>query len=241
MLPCSYMYHKQYRNCQPEWMDDPHIDPHVLQNAVDDITKLNHLLGGFTFTLQAIHKIIARHPNKPLTIVDAGCGDGAMLRYLEKHIAGDHVTFIGIDLSAQSIAAARAKSAGLSRVRFRVSDILTIDTTTFSCDILTSTLTMHHFLDDQIVTFLQKFKQMASKAIIINDLHRSWVAYTFFKYFSPIFIKHEISRHDGLISIAAGFKKADFKRYSKAIGVHNDLILWKWSFRYIWIIPTHEC
>jgi SAM-dependent methyltransferase len=234
------MYKSQQRNCQPEWMDDPDTDTVTLQHAVDDITKINRLLGGFKFTLQAIKKLIKNNAGKPVTIVDAGCGDGAMLRYLDQHIQGEHVQFIGIDLSARSVKCAREKSEGLSRVRFRESDILNIDTSTFSCDILTSTLTMHHFKDEQIVTFLRKFKEMASMAIVINDLHRSRLAYGFFKYFSPIFIRHEISRHDGLISIAAAFKKADFKRYSLAIGVNNDLVIWKWSFRYIWIIPTHE-
>jgi SAM-dependent methyltransferase len=234
------MYKSAMRNCQPEWMDDPSTDAITLQHAVDDITKINHLLGGFKFTLDAVNEILAKHPNKPLTIVDAGCGDGAMLRYLEQHLPQENLSFVGIDFSPRSIASAREKSEGLSRLRFRESDILQLDTATFTCDILTSTLTMHHFNDDEIVTFLKKFKKMASIAIVINDLHRNRLAYLFFKYISPIFIRHEISRHDGLISIAAAFKAADFKRYAAAIGVHNDRLLWKWSFRYIWIIPTHE-
>lgn len=228
------------RNCQPEWMDDPSTDAFTLQHAVDDITKINHLLGGFKFTLDTVNEILVKNPKKPLTIVDAGCGDGAMLRYLEQHISQERITFVGIDFSARSIASAREKSEGLSRLSFRESDILQLDTATFTCDILTSTLTMHHFNDDEIVTFLKKFKEMASLAIIINDLHRNRLAYLFFKYISPIFIRHEISRHDGLISIAAAFKTTDFKRYATAIGVYNDRLLWKWSFRYIWIIPTHE-
>lgn len=234
------MFNSKKRNCQPEMMDDPLIDPIILQHAVDDITKINHLLGGFKFTLDAVKKVIKQHPDKPLTIVDAGCGDGAMLRYLDAHIHGDHMRFVGVDLSPLSIEKARKKSVGLSRVSFRESDILNLHTATFTCDILTSTLTMHHFNDEQIVTFLKKFKQLASMAIIINDLHRSRLAYVFFKYFSPIFIKHHISRHDGLISIAAGFKRVDFKKYAQEIAVNNDLVLWKWSFRFLWIIPTYE-
>jgi hypothetical protein len=99
---------------------------------------------------------------------------------------------------------------------------------------------MHHFDDAEIVSFLSKFKQITTKSIIINDLHRHRIAFLFFKYISPIFIKHEISKHDGLISIASGFKGRDFKKYAAAIGTKNDRWTWKWSFRFIWIIPIDE-
>lgn len=234
------MYKSYARNCQPEWMDDPMLDPVILQHAVDDITKINTILGGFKFTCDALVKIIKTQPDKSWVVVDAGCGDGAMLRYLDTHILIENVSFIGIDLSAASIAKAIAKSSNYSRLSFLQKDILTLDAASFKCDILTSTLTLHHFTDVQLVPFLAKCKEITTTAMVINDLHRSRIAYLFFKLFSPIFIKHKISRHDGLISIAAAFKRIDFKRYARAIGVKNDQISWKWSFRYIWIIPTNE-
>jgi hypothetical protein len=88
--------------------------------------------------------------------------------------------------------------------------------------------------------FLKRFQEITSKAIIINDLHRSPIAYGFFKLFSPIFIRNEISIHDGLISIASGFKRSDFQRYAQQLNIKNDRLTWKWSFRYIWILPTDE-
>ena len=88
--------------------------------------------------------------------------------------------------------------------------------------------------------FLRRFVEMTKVAVIVNDLHRSPIAYGFFKIFSPIFIGNEISIHDGLISIASGFKRADFARYSRTLGIKNDRLKWKWSFRYIWILPINE-
>ncbi|PPK95521.1 methyltransferase family protein [Nonlabens xylanidelens] len=229
-------YRPNHRNTDPEWMDDPNLDQVTLQHAVDDINTVNRLLNGFNFTLKAIKKELQKYPNKALTIVDAGCGDGEMLRFLEKNLKQENISFLGLDFAARSIEKARLKSEGLSRLRFRESDILKINPSDLKCDILISSLTMHHFDDNEIVTFLTKFKEITSKSIIINDLHRHKLAFLFFKYLSPIFIRHEISKHDGLISIASGFKVRDFKKYAKAIGVKNDRLTWKWSFRYIWII-----
>ncbi|MGJ8684253.1 MAG: methyltransferase domain-containing protein [Nonlabens sp.] len=235
------IYKDQHRNSDPEWMDDPNLDAVVLQHAVDDINKINKWLGGFKFTLNAVEKQLLDIKKESITIVDAGCGDGAMLRYLENHITDSRVQFLGLDFSAKSIAAARLKSAGLDRIRFRESDILKIDPADISCDILTSTLTMHHFNDNEIVSFLKKFKEITTHSIIINDLHRSKMAYHLFQLVCLIFIKNEISKHDGLISIASGFKRADFKKYAQLVPFKNDQVQWKWSFRFIWLIPVYEC
>jgi SAM-dependent methyltransferase len=234
------MYSSQQRNTDPELMDDPNLDEVILQHAVDDINTVNKLLQGFKFTLNAVQQVMTQFPDQPLVIADAGCGDGEMLRYLERNLPDPRLRFLGWDIAPKSIKKARLKSEGLSRISFRESDILKTPVAELQCDILLSTLTMHHFSDPQIVEFLIKYRAITSKMIIINDLHRHRLAFLFFKYLSPIFIRHEISKHDGLISIASGFKKSDFKAYAKSAGIHNDLLQWKWSFRYIWMIPTYE-
>ncbi|WP_304017083.1 class I SAM-dependent methyltransferase, partial [Nonlabens dokdonensis] len=157
-------YHDHQRNTDPEWMDDPTLDEVTLQNAIDDINKVNNLLGGFKFMLEAVKKELAKYPDQELTIVDAGCGDGEMLRYLEKHLKNEKLSFLGLDIAARSIEKARLKSEGLSRLRFRESDILKIQPQDISCDILISSLTMHHFSDVEIVEFLTKFKEITTKS-----------------------------------------------------------------------------
>lgn len=228
------IYNDKHRNTDPELMDDPTIDPLILDQAVADINKVNTLLGGFKFTLNEVKQYI--HGDDLLRIVDFGCGDGAMLRYLACHLPQSNLEFIGIDLSPRSIAQAIEKSKDDKRLSFRESDITTIHPDDLQADILITTLTLHHFSDDQIVGLLKTFKKLTSTAIIINDLHRNRLAFQFFKWFSPIFRLHKISIHDGLISIASGFKSADFKQYAQEAGISNDRLKWKWSFRYIWTI-----
>lgn len=228
------IYKDSHRNTQPELMDDPNINPEVLDRAVEDINRVNTLLGGFKFTLNEVKKHL--NTDQPLRIVDFGCGDGAMLRYLAKHLPQSNLEFIGIDLSPRSIVQAIEKSSDDERLRFRESDITTIHPDQLQADILITTLTLHHFSDDQIVKLLKKFKEITTTVIIINDLHRNKLAFLFFKWFSPIFRMHEISIHDGLISIASGFKATDFKTYASKAGITNHSLKWKWSYRYIWTI-----
>ena len=60
------------------------------------------------------------------------------------------------------------------------------------CDIILCTLTMHHFTDQQICTFIKTFVQLASTGVIINDLQRSKIAYRLFQLFSGIFMKSKL-------------------------------------------------
>ncbi|EAS19744.1 hypothetical protein BBFL7_00290 [Flavobacteria bacterium BBFL7] len=235
------IYKDQERNTDPEWMDDPNLDEQTLQNAVNDINRINKWLGGFKFTLKAVQKELKKINKSTITIVDAGCGDGEMLRYLSNHLNDSRVEFLGLDFSTNSIQKGIEKSKGYDNIRFRESDILKINATDINCDILISTLTMHHFNDTEIINFLKKFKEITTHTIIINDLHRSRVAFILFQLVCLIFIRNEISKHDGLISIASGFKRANFKRYAQLIPFKNDSIQWKWSFRFIWLIPVYEC
>jgi len=221
-------------------MDDPALDPSILDTAVADVNKCNQFLGGYGFTKRAVEKIIAQDPSRTYRITDIGCSDGAMLRHLKEELPQYDLELLGIDLSPRSIEKAREKSIGLKGIRFRESDIFKEPLQDLKCDIVLVTLTLHHFEEDIILDFIKRFMEMADVAVIINDLHRSPIAYGFFKLFSPIFIGNEISMNDGLISIASGFRRADVDRYRKELGIKNDRLEWKWSFRYIWIIPTHE-
>ncbi|MEO9559216.1 MAG: SAM-dependent methyltransferase, partial [Nonlabens ulvanivorans] len=60
-----YVDHK--RNSDPEWMDDPNLDEQTLQNAVDDINRVNKWLGGFKFTLKAVQKELKKINKRTIT------------------------------------------------------------------------------------------------------------------------------------------------------------------------------
>lgn len=72
--------------------------------------------------------------------------------------------------------------------------------------------------------------------IVINDLHRSKLAYRLFELICFVFNLNNMGRKDGLVSILRGFKKRELEAFSEKINLKNDTINWKWAFRYQWII-----
>lgn len=231
----------KYRSTEVELMDMPDISEKDLKDALYDISKSNKMLGGNSITFKAIETLIKENPlKKEWTIVDVGCGDGEMLRLIAHYFRNHAISFrlIGIDLSPQSIAMGKELSKDYPEITLLEKDILTIDSETLDCDILICTLTLHHFKDDEILTFMQQFVKLSQVAVIINDLQRSKIAYQLFRLFSRIFIKSHVAKNDGLVSIASGFRKQELKTFAQQLKLTHSEISWKWAFRYLWLIKT---
>ena len=221
-------------------MDDPGLDQGVLTEVFEDIDRANSLLGGNNITISAVNNIIRDYPDRELTLLDVGCGGGAMLRTLARYgRKNDYkMRLIGIDLSEQALAIAREQSKEYSEISYINQDILSLREGDFDCDILLCTLTMHHFHNEEIALFLKKFRVIANIAVVINDLQRSRWAHGFFKVFSAIFIRSEIAKHDGLVSIRSGFTLKELKKLALTLPGVQHSIKSKWAFRYAWVMRT---
>lgn len=228
----------EHRNTEMELMDDPELEIGAIREILKDVNKANALLGGHKITLRAIRQLTNEYPQKEYTIVDMGCGDGSMLRKVTQYCKQQNINIkcIGVDLNENSIQIAREQSAGFPNIDYLKQDILALDTTSFHCDILLCTLTMHHFTDEQIAIFLNKFVSLAKIGVVINDLERSKIASFLFKVFSVFLVKTRIAKHDGLISIKSGFTKKDLVIFSQSLTNMEHRIQWRWAFRYEWVM-----
>ncbi|MEO1010047.1 MAG: methyltransferase domain-containing protein [Bacteroidota bacterium] len=230
------------RSTQSEIMDDFSQDEKTLGAVFQDINRANRILGGNHITLKAIKKLVLVNPRESYTILDMGCGDGAMLREVALFFRKKKLKakFTGIDLNENALNIARKLSTQFPEIQYMKKNILATDTRMLHCDILMTTLTLHHFRDREIVPIVGRFRKLARIGVIINDLERSPWAYYLFKAFSFIFIHSQIAKSDGSISILRGFKKKELLYFSKEIKDTQHTIRWQWAFRFVWILHVPE-
>ena len=229
----------KYRTDKPEIMDDFALEGEILRDALDKIARINQLLGGNQLTLLGIDQLLKNSPKtNEITIVDVGCGNGDMLRSLANYALKKNLKFnlIGIDANNFTIQHAQKLSENYSNISYRCEDIFEPDFKQLKYDIVLCTLTLHHFKDEDIEILMKIFYQNSSLGIVINDLHRSSVAYRLFQALCFVFRLNAMSREDGLTSILRGFKKEELVLFSKKLNFSNYKIQWKWAFRYQWII-----
>ncbi|NJM79370.1 MAG: methyltransferase domain-containing protein [Flavobacterium sp.] len=220
-------------------MDDFSLEGEELSDALDKIAYINQLLGGNKLTLQGVKKLIASK-DKQITIVDVGCGNGDMLRALADFGTKNNYKFnlIGIDANAFTINYANQLSQAYPNISYLCLDIFDKVFSELKYDILLCTLTLHHFKTEQINYLIQLFSKQAQIGIVINDLHRSKIAYRLFQALCFVFQLNKMSREDGLVSILRGFKKEELEVFSRENKLKNYSIQWKWAFRYQWIIRS---
>lgn len=256
----------RYRSTAPEMMDNFQMEGSLLRDALDKIAAINRLLGGNKVTLEGVGKLLKwsgqkENPdNRPVRVLDVGCGNGDMLRAMAKYALHKGVTMelIGLDANAFTVKHAESLSAGYPNISYRCADIfneLKMETelpeSDFAYDkqpydIILCTLTLHHFTDEEILRLISVFDRQAGMGIVINDLQRSALAYYLFKGLCWVFNLNDMSREDGLVSILRGFKKKDLERYSaqliakdaRGLPQNRVTIRWKWAFRYQWIISS---
>lgn len=233
-----FIYTKD-RSSAPEIMDDFSLEGEILRDALEKISKINQLLGGNQLTLRGVQNLIANFPNQTeITIIDVGCGNGDMLRTLSKYGLKHQLNFklTGIDANAFAINHARELSINYPNISYHCEDVFGNDFAALKYDIVLCTLTLHHFKDSEIIQLMSVFNANSQIGMVINDLHRSAVAYRLFQVLCFIFRLNAMSREDGLVSILRGFKKNELVNFSQKLELKNYKVRWKWAFRYQWII-----
>ena len=228
----------------PETMDDFSMEGEILRDALDKIASINRLLGGNKVTLQGVEKILKAEAEESVAdeirILDVGCGNGDMLRTLADYAAKKAWNFrlTGIDANDFTVRHARQLSAAYPNISYLCADIFDEIKQDRAYDVILCTLTLHHFKDGEIRHLMQGFESRAAMGIVVNDLHRSAIAYYLFVAICFVFRLNKMSRDDGLVSILRGFKRADLAVYSRQLNFKNYILHWKWAFRYQWIIIT---
>lgn len=231
------------RTKDSEIMDDFDLQGDELEKTLHDLENINKWLGGNKITLQGIKKLLKDHSeNKPVHIVDVGCGNGAMLREIASwgRTKNFPVKLTGIDANSHAIGIAERLSEYFPEIDYSAENIFDEKFRKKKYDIILCTLTLHHFKNEEIIEIMSNFYQQSRIGVVINDLHRSKQAYYLFRAFCKVFIRNKIARDDGLTSVLRGFKKKELKDFATRIPSENQKIRWKWAYRYQWIIEKQN-
>lgn len=222
------------RSHEAELMDDPGVDEATLRACLTDLAKVNSWTLARRPTLSWLAEATCDlPPGASFTLLDVGYGDGDMLRAIHAWATrrGLRPILSGVDLSAWSETAARAATPPATRIDYRTGDVF--DTAPDAYDFIISSIVTHHMSDALIVRFLRLMEARAGRGWFVNDLHRHWFAYYGFTAFAALMRWHRFVRHDGPLSVARAFTRADWERLIAASGLDPRTIevCWRFPFR----------
>ncbi len=235
-------FSNKYRSSQEEIMDDLDFHGDEMKNLLKDLKTVNKWLGGNNITIDGLQELLKNHSkNQAIVLLDVGCGDGEMLRKCSDFGRKNNYNFvcIGLDFNKNILKVAERESQKYPNITFEKVDVFSDKKLIPNCDIALCTLFLHHFSNEEIEIILNTFLTKTKIGLIINDLHRSKQAFNLFKIVSKLFLKTKTASHDGLVSIARGFKKQELVDISRKIPNQISSIQWRWAFRYQWLLKKN--
>ena len=224
------------RSVEIEIMDDLGSSGAVVEGTLRELDIINRLLGGNAVTMEALNRFVGPTSDK-LRIADLGCGSGDMLRQVARWAQKRdmEVELEGYDANPFIVEYAMHHSEDFS-IRFQAENVLSEEFGDRKFDVVLCTLFLHHFRSDELASFLARLKSQTSGWIIINDLHRHWLAYHSIKALTRAFSGSPMVKNDGPISVLRGFHRKEIIEIMGMASIDKYHLNWKWAFRWQWVI-----
>ncbi len=218
------------RSKEMEWMDDLSMEGETLRQTLQQIARVNQLLGGIHVVCNGLNQIVQQNKQKKEWVIcDYGCGGGEIARAICDFCRkkGIRCKIYAIDANSYTIDYARALSLNYPEIEFRVADVFNSEG--IQADISTASLFLHHFTEEEIQVLIKKWMRN-STYVLVNDLQRSKIAYFLFYLVCKIVGASPMVQNDGLISIKKGFIKKELQKIF-SMEYHYQMT-WRWAFRY---------
>ena len=225
----------RHRSREPELMDGEDVTQQEYAACIEDLARVNTLTLARVPTLAFVGRVLDAAPQgRIVTIVDVGFGAGNMLRAVARlaERKGRSVRLIGFDINPRSEPVARRLTPGTMRIDYRTGDAFAMSGEE-QVDVVISSLVTHHMEDEEIVRFLRWMESRAEMGWFVNDLHRHWFAWHGFRLLAALMRWHPFVRHDGPVSIARAFTRADWAVLMGQASLGEAVRLrWRFPFRY---------
>lgn len=222
------------RSNQPELMDDLNLSGGELRRNLQELEVINNWLGGHKVILDALGQLMQLQPDRVYRIADIGCGGGDTLKSIASWAdkKGIKVNLTGVDANEFMVNYARRQCSSFNNIRIEQHDVFSPVFAQEQYDIIVCSLFCHHFTDTQLIRMFRQLHQQAQQAVIINDLHRHWLAYYSIKYITAAFSGSRLVKHDAPLSVWRAFKRNELERLVEQAEIQDYSLCWMWAFRW---------
>ncbi len=222
------------RSYKLELLDENDIPTPDLYRNLVELDIINRLLGGYKASRKGL-EILWQRKNEVKKLLDIGFGGGDFIRDLHafSQKKGKKITFYGVDLKQDCINYATENLKNIENVQLICSDYRAISPDLLAeIEVVHCSLFIHHLTDEQIIGLFQ-FCRQHHCMILVNDLHRNFLAYWSIKILTALFSKSYLVKNDAPLSVLRAFRKKELITLMEKAGFTDFEVRWSWAFRYI--------
>jgi ubiquinone/menaquinone biosynthesis C-methylase UbiE len=207
---------------EPEWMDAPGHPRALIDDNLDDLRRVNWLLGGVRLTLLPLRRLSRRvPPGERLRVLDLATGAAdiprAMARWARR--AGRDVFVVASDVNLDVLQSGRDHEPVPAGIVFVVADATRLPFGGGSFHVATASLALHHLLPEQGVAMLREMGRCARVGVVVNDIVRTWLAYFGAIIATRVGSTNRLTLHDGPLSVRRAFTVTEMRRMARQAGL----------------------
>jgi SAM-dependent methyltransferase len=224
----------QQRQCVPEIMDQPGLEPGQHHHALRGLSRIN-LLSGSAGILWPPLRDLAVGLARPLRVLDlaSGGGDIPLRLWCRAQSRGLSVVVDGCDISPVAVEHARAAAARAGAAcRFFVLDALR-DPLPEGYDAIVCSLFLHHLDDDEAVSLLGRMAEAARHLVLVNDLARSEMGLILAAVATRLLTTSAVVHVDGPRSVRRAFTPAEALQLARRAGLASATAGRRWPCRFL--------
>jgi hypothetical protein len=218
------------RSPETELMDTDALGPEDYRACLEDVATVNALTltpGSVLTWLDLATR--GQKPGDRVTVLDIGYSYGDLLRrsHAWSRHRGRGVDLVGIDLKPWSETIARAATPADVPIEYMTGNVFGFEPER-QIDFVISSQTTHDLSNEELVIFIRWVERVAERGWFIADLHRHIIPFYAFRFLSRLARWRRFVQHDGPISVARSFRRADWEKLLHSAGLDLSAVTIRW-------------
>lgn len=206
------------RFIQAELLD--HLPVEEARPNLEDLVRINARFGGHSVLKKTLAETLDRQGC--FTLLDVGAASGDTAHVIHQLFPRAAVTCLDQNPNNMQEAPFPKLLANAFELPFLPG----------SFDYVLCSLFLHHFSDEQVMELLTSFYAIANKGLLVFDLERRLWPYLFLPITRPLFGWHDVTVHDGKISVRASFRAAELRALAEKAKIsHAEVRVHRPAFR----------
>jgi len=206
---------------------DGRVPPADLAATLADLDRLNAWFGGHALSLARVRRVAAAAPpERTLSIVDVGGGDGAFARRVARWARRTRrrVRVLVVDDDEATARLAAAECAAYPEIAVVRADATALPLAARAADVVHAALTLHHLEPGAAVAALSEMRRACRGRLVVNDLARTPLALGLVWLATRVLPVHPISRHDGPLSVRRAYAPSELGDLFGAAGLTRTTV-----------------
>ncbi len=218
-----------------EYLDEEDIDAEALALNLQDIRRINRLLGWTAYTVHGVEAIVSARRLRSFSLLDVASGSADMVLAIARWSKrkGIPARLVATDVSHQIVVVARDQVAiepMEPMIQVEQQDALDLPYADGSFDIVLCTLALHHFDPGSALRLLQSMARVGA-TVLLYDVERSPLAYSGAVLLTRGLGMHAVTCHDAPASVRRAYTAPELRVLAEQAGLENARVRVGFPFR----------